>query len=93
MGVFDLDAGPVTSRTTTNDREAYTLNNVTAKKAPDGSVTIQFGGCDGKVANCLPITPGWNTWCGSIVRVPRFWTARGRSRKQRRCRDGDHEHD
>ena len=21
---------------------------------------IQFGGCDGKIANCLPITPGWN---------------------------------
>ena len=23
-------------------------------------MTIQFGGCDGKAANCLPITPGWN---------------------------------
>jgi hypothetical protein len=23
-------------------------------------VTVQFGGCDGKVPNCLPITPGWN---------------------------------
>ena len=20
------------------------------------------GGCDGKIANCLPITPGWNYW-------------------------------
>jgi hypothetical protein len=20
----------------------------------------QFGGCDGSVANCLPVTPGWN---------------------------------
>ena len=26
----------------------------------DGSVTVQFGGCDGKTPNCLPITPGWN---------------------------------
>jgi hypothetical protein len=43
-----------------NKFDAYTLNNITAKKDPDGSVTIQFGGCDGKVANCLPITPGWN---------------------------------
>ena len=25
-------------------------------------MTIQFGGCDGKNANCLPITPGWNYW-------------------------------
>jgi hypothetical protein len=22
--------------------------------------TVQFGGCDGKIANCLPIMPGWN---------------------------------
>lgn len=43
-----------------NPLGAYTFNNITAKKNPDGSVTIQFGGCDGKVANCLPIVPGWN---------------------------------
>ena len=23
-------------------------------------VTIQFGGCDGAVPNCLPVTNGWN---------------------------------
>jgi hypothetical protein len=39
---------------------AYSLNDVTAQKAADGSVTVQFGGCDGKIPNCLPITPGWN---------------------------------
>jgi len=43
-----------------NDRGAYSVNNLTAKKDVDGSVTIQFGGCDGKAANCLPIMPGWN---------------------------------
>jgi hypothetical protein len=43
-----------------NDREAYSLNSVTSTKSDDGSVTIQFGGCDGKVPNCLPIMPGWN---------------------------------
>ena len=43
-----------------NEFDAYTLNNITAKKDADGSVTIQFGGCDGKTANCLPIFPGWN---------------------------------
>lgn len=42
-----------------NDRNAYTVNNVTAKPNADGSVTIQFGG-DGGVPNCLPIMPGWN---------------------------------
>ena len=26
----------------------------------DGGVAVQFGGCDGKLPNCLPIMPGWN---------------------------------
>ena len=43
-----------------NPLDAYALNNVTAKKGADGSIAIQFGGCDGKVPNCLPTTPGWN---------------------------------
>jgi hypothetical protein len=43
-----------------NTRNAYSLNDITAKKADDGSVTIQFGGCDGSSVNCLPVTPGWN---------------------------------
>ena len=43
-----------------NDRDAYTVNNLTAKKDADGSVTIQFGGDAGDAPNVLPITPGWN---------------------------------
>lgn len=43
-----------------NPLNAYALNNITAKKGADGSITVQFGGCDGKVPNCLPIVPGWN---------------------------------
>ncbi|WP_312016136.1 DUF1214 domain-containing protein [Bradyrhizobium sp. JYMT SZCCT0428] len=43
-----------------NDLNAYSLNNITSKKNSDGSATIQFGGCDGKIPNCLPIMPGWN---------------------------------
>lgn len=43
-----------------NDYNAYSLNNITAKKSADGAVDIQFGGCDGKVPNCLPVTKGWN---------------------------------
>ena len=43
-----------------NEYDAYTLNNITAKKNGDGSVTVQFGGCDGKTPNCLPIEKGWN---------------------------------
>ena len=26
----------------------------------DGSVTVQFGGCNRDIANCLPIMPGSN---------------------------------
>jgi hypothetical protein len=43
-----------------NAENAYSLNNITAQPNADGSFTIQFGGCDGKTPNCLPIMPGWN---------------------------------
>lgn len=43
-----------------NPFNAYSVNDITAKKNADGSVTIQFGGCDGKIPNCLPIMDGWN---------------------------------
>ncbi len=43
-----------------NKENAYSLNNVTAKKGSDGSVTIQLGGAPDGSANWLPITPGWN---------------------------------
>src|SRR5262245_678043 len=42
-----------------NAKNAYSVNNVTAKPAADGSVTIRFGG-DETAPNYLPITPGWN---------------------------------
>jgi hypothetical protein len=42
-----------------NARNAYSVNNVTAKPNADGSVTIHFGG-DENAPNYLPITPGWN---------------------------------
>ncbi|AGA09610.1 hypothetical protein ACVMB3_005375 [Sinorhizobium meliloti] len=45
---------------TPNELDAYSLNDVTAQKSQDGSITIQFGGCDGKIANCLPTPEGWN---------------------------------
>jgi hypothetical protein len=41
-----------------NDQHAYSIDNVTL----DGSVTVQFGGCDGTTADCIPITAGWNYW-------------------------------
>nr|HEV8010309.1 DUF1254 domain-containing protein [Bradyrhizobium sp.] len=43
-----------------NPYDAYSLNNLTAGKSSGGAIDIQFGGCDGKIPNCLPITKGWN---------------------------------
>ena len=43
-----------------NPYNAYAVSNLTAKKDPDDSVAIQFGGCDGEIPNCLPIVKGWN---------------------------------
>jgi len=42
-----------------NDRNSYSVNNVTAKRNADGSVIVHFGG-DPSAANYLPITPGWS---------------------------------
>jgi hypothetical protein len=43
-----------------NQYNAYSVNTITAKKGADGSIAIQFGGCDGEIPNCLPIVKGWN---------------------------------
>jgi len=43
-----------------NPYNAYSLNSISAKKSTDGSVDIQFGGCDGKIPNCLPTIKDWN---------------------------------
>jgi hypothetical protein len=42
-----------------NPQNAYSVNNVTAKRDADGSVTIRFGGDPGST-NYLPIVPGWS---------------------------------
>jgi len=43
-----------------NSYNAHSVNNIAAKKGADGSVAIQFGGCDGEIPNCLPIMKDWN---------------------------------
>lgn len=50
-----------------NPLNAYGLNNLTAKQDAQGRVTVQFGGCDGKIANCLPVPSGWN-WMVRLYR-------------------------
>lgn len=43
-----------------NSLDAYSLNSLTAKADESGAVTVQFGGCEPGIMNCLPIMPGWN---------------------------------
>jgi hypothetical protein len=43
-----------------NDLGVNAINNVTGTKGADGSYLLQFGGCDGSVPNCIPVTEGWN---------------------------------
>jgi hypothetical protein len=43
-----------------NAANAYAINNLTAKKNDDGSVTIQFGGDPAQSPNCLPTPAGWS---------------------------------
>ena len=47
---------------------AKQFQRLQAKKSDDGSVAVQFGGCDGKIPNCLPTVNGWNY----MVRLYRF---------------------
>ncbi len=58
-----------------NALDAYTVNNLTGKKGKDGAIKIQFGGCAGRIVNCIPITDGWNY----TVRLYR--PSRGNSRR------------
>jgi hypothetical protein len=43
-----------------NERNANSINNITAARADDNSITVHFGGCDDNRPNCLPIMDGWN---------------------------------
>lgn len=40
-----------------NEQAAYSVNNITAARNDDGSVTVRFGGAG---ENSIPVTDGWN---------------------------------
>lgn len=43
-----------------NDRNSYTVNNITGVKNEDGSTTVRFGEFPDDAANVIPVTDGWN---------------------------------
>jgi hypothetical protein len=59
-GFWSITVYDATGHFQKNSINAYSVNNLTARKNADGSVTVQFGGCDATPPNCLPIVPGWN---------------------------------
>jgi hypothetical protein len=59
-GFWSISVYDAKGRFEPNPLNAYSLNNITAKADKDGSIAVQFGGCDGRSENCLPTPPGWN---------------------------------
>jgi hypothetical protein len=43
-----------------SDEGGCSINSITARKEPDGSVIVHLGGCSDGRANCLRIMDGWN---------------------------------
>jgi hypothetical protein len=43
-----------------NDRGVNSINSVTSQQSPDGTVTVNLGGCEDGRPNCVPIMEGWN---------------------------------
>jgi len=43
-----------------NDRDAYTVNDITAVKNADGTTTVRFGDHPEGAPNVIPIVEGWN---------------------------------
>ena len=60
-----------------NPYNAYSLNDITAKKDADGAVTIQLEVATGKFRTACRSCPAGITQCGSIGRVPKCWTEGG----------------
>ncbi|MGX5733244.1 hypothetical protein [Bosea thiooxidans] len=69
---------------TPNALDAY--SHIAAKKSADGRLSIPFGGCDRKIANCLSVTTGWNSMIRLCPPLMEPSTAPGLSRLRSRSR-------
>jgi hypothetical protein len=57
-GLWSITVYDSEGHLSTNQRN--TQNSMTATTSPDGSIVVQFGGCNRVIRNCLPTMPGWN---------------------------------
>ncbi len=69
-----------------NDRDRYSVNNLTATPNADGSVTVHFGR-DGDCLNAIPITEGWNYTVRLYRPDRRCWTEPGTFPKSTQRKD------
>jgi hypothetical protein len=58
-GFWSLSVYDMNGHFISESHEGRTINSLTAPRAEDGSIVIQFGGCDQGVDNCLQIARGW----------------------------------
>src|SRR5262249_47815479 len=65
-----------------NAADAYVINDITAKKDADGSVTIQFAAATETSRTACRSCRAGTTRCASIARAPKSSTARGRFRRR-----------
>lgn len=70
-----------------DDGSRVSLNNLTADRDPDGSVTVHFGGAATAGRTASVSRRGGTTSCASTARGLRSSTARGRSRRSRASAD------
>jgi hypothetical protein len=54
IGIFNAQ-----EHSQSGEENQRSLCNATAQPGQDGSIVVQFGGCDGKIPNCLSIMPRW----------------------------------
>jgi hypothetical protein len=83
-GLWSITVYDAEGRFEKNKYDAYSLNNLTAKKSADGSVAVQFGGCDAGFPTACQLCPAGITWCGSIGRGKKSSMELGSSRRRSR---------
>jgi hypothetical protein len=58
-GFWSLSVYDINGQFLSESHDGRTINSLTAPRAADGSVVVQFGGCEQGFDNCLQIAKGW----------------------------------
>jgi hypothetical protein len=65
-----------------NQYNAYSVNNITAKRSADGTINIQFAVCEGNIPIACRSRKGGITRCVCFARDPKSSMARGNSSRR-----------